>query len=404
MRFYVYRARNTAGSVVQGTIQAASTDHAHKLLEDDGLLPVEIKLAAEKAASVERRVFSGRIRDEDLIMFTRQLATLLNAGIPVLQSLNILKQQADAPVLKKALEAITRNIEGGTRISEALSEFPGIFSPQYVSIVVSGESGGDLVKSLSSIADWIEYEMEVKNEVKAAVRYPIMVIAALIGASALMVGFVIPRITMFLKIGNVPLALPTRMLLAGNDFVQRFWPLILGSIACLAVLAVVLYMIPSVRIRFDAGKFHWPLVGPLYTRMTIARLSHVLSMLVRNGIPVVKALEIVPGVVPNMFLRESMKKVRKNIQDGSSIVEGFSLMPIFPPIVLNLVAIGEKTGSLDVMLEHIVKQYNMEIRYKLKHLTSTIEPVITVILGLAVLYLALAILLPMWDMMQVVKR
>lgn len=404
MRVYTYRARNMSGRIVEGTLQADNSHHAHKRLEDDGLIPVEIRLAAGPEAARGRGLFRARVKDEELIMFTRQLGTLLKAGVPILQALDVLRRQTDSPRLKQALAEAVLNIEGGTRLSQALAEFPDIFSPQYVNIIVSGESGGDMVQSLSSIADWLEREMEFKNEIKAALRYPAIVIVALVVAALIMVGFVIPRLAAFLRQGNVALPLPTRMLVGGSDFIQHNAVLITGCLVGLGALIFLVLKIPSVRLAVDRAKFTLPLMGPLYTRIAISRFSHVFSLLVRNGVTVMRALEILPGVIPNTFLKACIQNVRKSIQDGSSIAEGFSHIPVFPPLVISLVSIGEKTGSLDAMLDHVVAQNNTEIRFKLKNLTSQIEPLITLVLGVGVLFLALAILLPMWNMAQAIKR
>lgn len=401
MKTYKYRARNMASRIIEGTIQADDINHAHGLLEKEGLLPVEIRPAIAPRTS---GFFGGKIGDEDLIMFTRQFAALLDAGMPVLQCLDVMRQQAEQAPLKKALDQAGKTIQGGGKISEAFAMFPKIFPAEYVNIIVSGESGGDLVESLESIAEWLERETEFKREIKTATRYPIAVVIALIIAVAIVVVFVIPKIALFLRIGNVPLPLPTRILLAISDAVEHHWLMILACIAVVAAAFVILLKIPATRFVIDRWKFSMPMIGPLYSKIVISRFGRVFSMLIRNGVTVLKALDIAPGVVANKYFLESLKHVKQTIQGGSSIAEGFAHLSVLPPMVAALIAIGEKTGSLDGMLNLVVKQYNAEIRFRLRNLNSTIEPVITVILGVAVLFLALAILLPVWDMMQVVKR
>ena len=211
MRTYTYRARNMAGRIVEGTINAADSNNVYQQLAEEHLVPIAIHLATEKKTGLLARLFSGGVRDEDLIVFSRQLSAMLKAGIPILRSFEILRDQTEKPVFKEVLAQVSRSLTGGSRLSEALAEFPYVFSPEYVNIVISGETGGDLVLALANIAAWTEREMEMKTAIKSALRYPIMVIIALIAAAMLMVVFVIPRFALFFAKYTTALPLPTRM-------------------------------------------------------------------------------------------------------------------------------------------------------------------------------------------------
>ena len=404
MRTYAYRARNTAGRMVAGTVRAADTNDAYALLENDGLVPVAIDPAAGKKRVRASRLFGARVRDEDVIVFTRQLSTMLKAGMPILQALQVLGGQADSPALRQALDSIGKVIDGGSRLSEAMAQFPRIFSPQYVSIVVSGESGADMVEVLLRIAEWMERELDIRTEIKSALRYPIMVAIALVAAAALMVAFVIPRFAVFFARSNVPLPLPTRMLVAGNEMLQHYWPVIVGIIVALPIIAFFLLKVPAIRLRFDRLKFRLPVTGRLYSEIVISRFARIFSMLVRNGVSVLKALEISSNVVSNTYLQESTDAARQSIEGGSSIYEGFNNVSLFPALMTSLIAIGEKTGTLDDMLDFIIVQYDMDIRYSLKNLTAMVEPIITVVIGVGVLFLALAVYLPIWNLSQVLRK
>ena len=260
---------------------------------------------------------------------------------------------------------------------------------------------GDLVKALSSIAQWMERELEIRTAIKSALRYPLMVCIALIMAAIIMLTFVIPKFAAFFVKSTVALPLPTRMLLAGSNLIQHSWPILLGAAIVIGVGAVFLMRVPSVRLQIDKMKFHMRLFGPVYTKIVVARFGRIFAMLVRNGVPVLKALEIAPAVVANTFFRKLLVNVRQFIQDGNTIADAFlNEMPIFPPMVTSLIAVGEKTGSLDDMLDQVVDFYDMEINYTLKNMTTMIEPIITVVIGAGALFLALSIFLPIWNMSQ----
>lgn len=397
----MYRARNMSGRVVEGTINAVDDRGVYQQLSAERLVPISIQPAAAKKTGLTARFFSGRIKDEDLIIFSRQLGAMLKAGIPILQSFDILRAQTEKPAFKEVLTQVSRSLTGGSRLSEALAEFPRVFSPEYINIVISGETGGDLVQALANIAVWMERELEIKTAIKSALRYPVMVMIALIAAAILMIMFVVPRFAVFFEKYTAALPLPTRILIAVNNVFQAYWPAFLIVIAAAAAAAVYLLRIKPIRLKYDQMKFHLKIIGPLYTKIMISRFARIFSMLVRNGIPALKGMEVASEVIANTYFKELLLKVKQSVQDGGTIADGFfNDMPVFPPMVTNLIAVGEKTGSLDDMLEQVVDFYDMEIKYTLKNLTTMIEPIITLVIAGGVLFLALAILLPVWNMSQ----
>ena len=402
MRNYTYRARNLTGRIVDGTIQANDQEAAYEQLSKDKLIPVEIRPATASADNAVSRLFLERIRDDDIILFTRQLCTMLKAGIPIVQTIEILRDQIANRRFKQILAGVCRSLMAGSRLSEALAGYPHVFAREYVSIVVSGETGGDLVKALASITQWMEREVEIRATIRSALRYPFMVCIALILAAIIMLTFVIPKFSAFFVKSTVALPLPTRILLAGSNLLQNYWPIFLVMAILIVAGAALLVRVKAVRLQIDAMMFHVHLFGPVYTKITVARFGRIFAMLVRNGVPVLKALEIAPAVVPNAFFQKLLVNVRQYIQDGNTIADAFlNEMPIFPPMVTSLIAVGEKTGSLDSMLDQVVDFYDMEVNYTLKNLTTMIEPIITVVIGSAALFLALSIFLPIWNMSQV---
>jgi len=390
------------GRIVEGTVRANNSNEVYQQLSEERLVPISIQAEAEKKIGVLAGLLFNRIRDEDLIVFSRQLSTMLKAGIPILQAFDILRNQTEKAAFKEVLTGVSRSLTGGARLSEALTEYPQAFSREYINIVISGETGGDLVQALASIAVWMERELEMQTAIKSALRYPVMVIIALIAAAVLMIMFVIPRFALFFAQSTVALPLPTRILIATNNIFQHYWLAVLIIAVLAAAAGFFLLRVKHIRRQYDKMKFHLKLVGPVYTKIMISRFARVFSMLVRNGIPALKALEVSAEVVANTYFKELLLKVKQSIQDGGTIADGFfNDVPVCPPMVSNLIAVGEKTGSLDDMLEQVVEFYDMEVKYTLKNLTTMIEPIITLVIGAGVLFLALAILLPIWNMSQV---
>lgn len=389
---------------MEGAIQAEDRSAVQQQLEKEGLVPIRILEGAGNPGGRGASLFPARVKAAELIVFTRQLGTMLDAGLPILQTLQVLKQQSDNLRLREICGELSERINGGARLSEALAGFPKTFSREYINLVASGESGADLVKALANLADWMEREHEIKTEIKAAVRYPAIVLIALVLLSILLVGFVIPRFALLFTSSGAILPLPTRMLLKGSEWFQRYWVVLAVVAGALVAGGAVLLRRRAVRRKVDEWKFRVPVFGPLYTKIALSRFSRILSMMVRSGVPLLRSLEVAPGVVDNLYLSELVEEARRSIQGGGSIAEGFRKMPILPPMFTSLVAIGERTGSVDDMLEHLVVQYDRDVRYALKTLPATIEPIITVIMGLGVLFLALALFLPIWNMSHAIVR
>ncbi|MDI6774491.1 MAG: type II secretion system F family protein [Verrucomicrobiota bacterium] len=403
MNVYHYRAQNKMGRVVQGKIRAADVKGAHQQLKGNDLVPIAIR-SAEEALRHDAAAFARRrVNARELIVFSRQFAALLNAGVPMIQALQALRKQATCRALQAVTARIEETVTGGARLSETLAEFPRAFSREYVHMVASGETGGNLVETLGRIADWMERELEIRSEIVAAVRYPVTVLIALVLAAILMVVKVIPIFAKFFARARVPLPWPTRALVAGNAFIQEHWLAIAAGVAAVVAAVFVLLRLPAVRLAWDRLKFRLPVLGTLYGKIVISRFARIFSALVRGGVPVMKALEVAPGVVANAHLRAAVREVLRAIQGGASVVVGFERGRLFPPIMISLVGIGEKTGTLDDMLEHVVAQFETDVRYALRNLTHSIEPIITVVVGIAVLFLALAVYLPIWSLSGVIR-
>lgn len=402
MALYRYKARNVTGQVTEGEIRASDNNEAVRQLEAQGLLPLSIEVSATVQAGRETAK-RARVADREIIIFTRQLAAMLRAGIPIIQALQVIGEQTADSTVRQITESARHRISGGARLSDALSDFPRVFRREYIHVVVSGESGADMVDGLFQLADWMEHDLEVMAAVKSAVRYPVLVIIALIAAMALAVFFIIPRFSLLYTKASVDLPLPTQLLMSASLWLNTHVSWFLVGIGLLATASIALYNLPGSRLKFDRFMLSCPVVGRLYTGIIIARFCRILSMLIRNGVPVIKALEVAAPVAGNLFLREAVELARNRIQQGSTITDGLAAGKAFPPMVMHLVAVGEKTGQLDNMLDFIVAQYDTEVRYGVKNLVSMIEPAMTLVVGVGVLFLALAVYLPIWNMSKIVR-
>lgn len=404
MKNFSYRARNLSGKIVDGSIRADTQTDVLSMLERDGLVPVEIKEATQKVSRIKHVLpFIRPVPVTDIIVFTRQFSTMLKAGVPILQALRALKAQTSNPVLSDTIESIALSITDGASLSDAMKEHPDVFTPQYVSVVVSGESGADLVQALLRMADWLEREEEVKKEIISFLRYPVIVLLSLIGAAGVIIGFVIPKFSMFYSRANVQLPLPTRILVHCADFVRIHLATIF--VIFLLLLAIPLIVkIPGIRGIFDQLKFRFPVIGSLYSKIVMSRFCRILSMLIKNGVPVIKSLEIAVNIIPNTYFKRAIAIARVRIIEGSSIFDGLEYAEIFPPFLTNLIAVGEKTGTLDEMLDFAVTQYDIDIKYTFRKLTAMIEPLVTCIVGVLLLLFALAVYLPIWDLSKVVTK
>ncbi len=403
MYSYAYRAVNRLGHPVQGRVRAANLQEAQRQIEANELVPIEIRSAEETMRRGAARFRRLRVRPRDFILFNRQFAALLNAGVPILQALEVLRSQAASPALRAVASRLQETVSGGARLSEAVAEFPRVFPASFIHMLMAGETSGSLPEVLRRAADWMEREEQTCADIRAAVRYPIAVLIALVLASLTLVTMVIPTFARLFARSRVPLPWPTRMLLAINDVLQAHGSKLLIGLILLIVAIRLLLRISVLRQAWDRRLFHLPVIGAPYTQVVLARFARILALLVRSGVPVIRSLQLAPGVVANTYFRACAQEVLQEVESGASVVEGFQRCALFPRMLVSLVGVGEKTGTLDEMLEHLATEFEAETRYRLRTLTSTLEPVITVIVALGVLFLALAVYLPIWSLSDVLR-
>jgi type II secretory pathway component PulF len=387
-----------------GMMEADSRGVVAQHLFSTGYVPVSIKMEGmgyDISKALERYL---RIRPEDIVVFNRQLATLIKAGIPILQAFDVLSQQTAHSRLRRAIMEMHRQVEAGSSLSDAFGQHPAIFSEIYVSTVRAGEAGGFLDQSFDRLAAMAEHDAETAAKVKAALRYPMLVLVAMGVAVVVVTAFVIPRFAQLYSSFHATLPLPTRMLISFSQAVQRYWFVGIGLLAGIFIGIYQYIRTETGRAKWDSLKLKLPIFGPLLLKISLSRFAHILGTLIKSGIPILRALEIVSFAMGNVILLRSVEGIREQVEKGGSLSEMMSANPLFPPLVSHMVSIGEKTGDLDLMLQKVSEHYDMETNYAIRNLSSTLEPVLILGLGAILVLLALSIFLPLWNMAQLIRR
>lgn len=396
MRFF-YRARDKEGVIKSGLVVAKDESRAEQLLAENGLIIIGLERREEPI--LERiNIFAKSVKSKDLVLFSRQLATLVSARVPIIQALRILEDQ----VTNKYLLSITRDliaaVENGESLSLAMSKHDKVFGNVYVSLVKSGEVSGSLDKSLTYLADQLEKDYELKRKVKGAMTYPIFVVGALVIVGILMFKFILPKLTAVLEEQGGELPAISQALIAFSKFFDVFWWVVILGIAGL-ILAIRFY-ISTVKGRYqwDTLKIHLPIIGDIFRKIYLARFSRNLSTLVKGGIPIIKALEIVSDIVNNVIYRDILLEGVEKISSGKSISESIAGHKEFPNIVIQMVKVGEETAQLSEISSKLASFYEKEVDAKVTTLTTLMEPIIMIILGVGVGVLVAGILLPIYNL------
>lgn len=404
MATFSYRARDAAGLLITGRMEAEGQGVVAERLLQTGYVPTAIEPAWVLSRLAKISIPFRRVRADDLIFFTRQLATLVRAGVPLLDSLDTLAKQARTRAFQGVILAVTRDIEGGAALSDAMGKHPQAFPEVFVSTIRAGETGGFLDLALERLATLGEHEAETRARIKAATRYPIFVVLAIGIALVVIVTFVIPKFALLYGAFRATLPLPTRIAFAVGQALQRFWYLGLAGAAA-AVGGVRLALgVPRVRLWWDGAKLRLPVLGPVILKLTLSRWAHILSLLVRTGVPILKSLEVVARAVGNAAVGRSVLAVADAVEKGRTLAEPMARDRLFPPLVVQMIAVGEKTGELEALLLKVSEHYDREADYAIRNLSTALEPILLVIIGAMVFFLALAVFMPMWDMVRLIRR
>ncbi|MBI3804804.1 MAG: type II secretion system F family protein [Nitrospirae bacterium] len=403
MPIYRYKARDKYGALLDGIFESNGKEAVAGHLDGLGYIPVLIE--EEKAGGISSGLFSRfeKVTQQDLIIFSRQLATLVGAGIPFTASFSALAEQTENPKLREIINQVRRDVEGGSALSDAFAKHPKIFSSLYIGMVKAGETGGVLDEILNRLAILAEHEAETRAQIKTATRYPKIVIITLAVAFGVLMTFVVPKFTGLYSSFKVELPWPTRLLLGINKVVQQYGFFLLALIAA-AVFGFRKYINTAPgRFWWDGLKLKMPIFGPIFKKTALSRFARVFGTLHRAGLPILQTLEIVSETVGNVVIARVITSVRDSAQQGRGIVQPMRVSKAFPPIVIQMVAIGEETGKMEEMMIKVSEYYDRDVNYAIKNLSGSLEPLLLVIISGAVLLLALAIFLPWWSLIEVAK-
>ncbi|MFW5451206.1 MAG: type II secretion system F family protein [Methylophagaceae bacterium] len=402
MAIFQYKARNQQGEIVSGELEAASANDTASHLLNIGVTPVDIheKIATKQDVLAQLKLlnFNNTPDINDLIMFSRQMSTLLKAGISILPALRGLQTHMTHKGLADTLGDVSSDLEGGQTLAGSMQKHPDIFPTLFVSMVNVGENTGQLDRAFRQIYHYLEIDKETQDRIKAAIRYPTFVIIAMAIAMVIINVFVIPAFaTVFAGFGS-ELPWATQLLMATSTFTINNWHLLLLSLI-VGIMSVRAYL------KTEQGLYQWhryklriPLIGSIIERATLARFSRAFSMAFRAGVPITQTLVIVSRAVDNTFLERRILDMRDGLEHGESLTQTAVTSNLFTPLVIQMISVGEDTGAVDDMLDEVANFYEREVDYDTKQLSSAIEPIMITIIGIMVLILALGVFLPMWDL------
>ena len=404
MPHFAYRGRNARGELVRGTLENSDSGAVADQLLNSGVSPIEISPAAGPQGGVGEAWFSGLVAEkvtlEDMLLFSRQMYTLLKAGVPILKSLAALKESATRVGFANMLQDVRTSLDSGRDLSTAMRRHAKVFSPFYISMVRVGELTGALEEVFLRLFNHIEFEREIKNQVSQALRYPIFVVVVMAVAIVIVNVFVLPAFARIFAGFKAELPFMTKVLLGFSDFMVQYWPVLLGATVGAYVLFRIWVGTPAGRYIWDRTKLRVPVAGKIVLKATLARFARSLSIALKSGVPIVQALSVVEQVVENTYVGQRIEQIRDGVERGESLLRTSVTTGVFTPVVLQMIAVGEETGELDDLLREVADMYQREVEYELKTLSAQIEPILIVFLGILVLILALGVFLPMWDLGQ----
>jgi type IV pilus assembly protein PilC len=399
---YDYKVRDRTGNLVTGQLAGDSETLVLEKLRQMGMTPVEVK-KANAGLKMEINLRPGRVKLKQVAIFCRQFATMVNSGLPILRALSILADQTESKELAKVLVQARTDVEQGSSLSAAMGKHPKAFNNTFIAMVKAGETGGVLDDVLLQLADQIEKEVSLRRQIKSAMTYPVVVVALVVLIMSAMLLFIVPQFETIYASLDSKLPLPTTILLAlSRIFTKFWWMVILGSVGATFLLKRYKKS-DGGRARIDAIKIRVPVFGPLFHKVAIARFSSTLSMLMRAGVPILQALEIVKDTVNNQVISSAVEDVKTSVREGESIAKPLGKHSVFPPMVVQMMAVGEETGAVDTMLDKVSEFYNSEVKATVEALTSLIEPLLIAIIGGAVGAAVVALYMPMFNIINVIE-
>jgi MSHA biogenesis protein MshG len=405
---FAYKGRNARGELMQGVLEANDSGAVADQLFSTGVTPIEINVTKVVAKTSEdslwERLSEKKVNAMDVQLFSRQMYTLLKSGVPIMRGLAGLQESAISKSFGRVIKDLRESLDAGRELSAAMRRHPDVFSAFYLSMIRVGEMTGRLEEVFLRLFDHMEFDRDMRDRVKSALRYPTFVIIAMVIAMIVVNIFVIPAFAKVFESFHAELPLMTRILLASSSFMQNYWGLLL--VAALAGFFGFRAWVKSSKGRYqwDRIKLRIPIAGKIIHKATMARFARSFSLSARSGVPIVQALTVVSQTVDNAYLTSRVEQMRDGVERGESILRTAMTAAVFTPVVLQMIAVGEESGSLDDLMDEIAGMYEREVDYELKTLAAQIEPILITFLGVMVLVLALGIFLPIWDLGKAALR
>jgi type IV pilus assembly protein PilC len=398
---FQWSGKTAKGTIESGEMSAGTKDEVIAQLRRKNIVPTVVN---EKAKKVGKFSFGGGVKDKDIVVFTRQFATMIDAGLPLVQALEILSSQVESKTLSKTLQQVKVDVESGATYADALKKHPRVFTELYVNMVAAGEAGGILDTILNRLASYIEKAMKLKKKVKGAMVYPAVVTTIAVSVIAVIMVFVVPTFTqMFASLGGT-LPLPTRMVVNLSNFIAGIGGLLtLGAIVAFVIFIIQIRRTEKGKHAVDKIVLKLPIFGPLINKVSVAKFTRTLGTLVSSGVPILDGLEITAKTSGNKVIEYAIMEVRKGVMGGKTLAEPITKAKVFPPMVTHMIAVGESTGALDSMLSKIADFYDDEVDAAVNNLTAAMEPMLMVFLGGSVGFIVVAMYLPIFKLITLIK-
>ncbi len=402
MAVYAWRGRNARGEAVKGQLEAMTENGVADQLISMGVSPVQISVVVEETKTAQDNWFERMNRKpvvvDDILMFSRQMYTLNKAGVPILRAFAGLEASSPKPAMVELLKDVRSSLDQGRELSASLARHIDVFGAFYISMIRVGEMTGKLTEVFLRLNEHMEFERDVRERIKQALRYPTFVLIAMVIAVVILNIFVIPVFAKVFAGFNAELPIITRGLLGFSSWMIAWWPVLIGGVIGAGMMVRAYIRTPAGRYKWDSRKLKLPIVGPIVLKATLARFARSFALSSQSGVPLVQALTVVAQTVDNTFIGSRIEQMRDGIERGESISRCAAATGVFTPVVLQMINVGEETGELDNLLFEIAGMYERETDYNIKGLSAAIEPIMLAVIGSLVLLLALGVFLPLWNM------
>ncbi len=404
MATFLYKARDPKGNLVNGVLEAPDEGQVVESLQKLDLSPVAITVQSAFQKFFEKDATWRPVPHQEILVFTRQLSTLVSSGVPLIQCLENISRQIAHPRFKFVVLGLVEKLKSGNSLSQAMANYPDIFSEFYISMLKVGEAGGLMDKVLKRLADLSAQDLDLRSRLKSALIYP----ALLAGVAFVIVNFVmiavLPKFVSIFEASDAKLPLPTVLLLTISDLLRHYWWVGVGGLFLLAWWLKVYYKSSPGRYKIDALALRLPMAGPLILKILVCRFCRSIAALTKSGVPILESLKVVQGTVGNAVLEVFLQNIQESISRGNSLTEPFENSGLFPPMVIQMISTGERSGQLGEMFDQIADFYEPEVEYTIRNLTSILEPVMLLVMGAIVTFIALSVLLPIFNLIKIIRR